>query len=205
MWFTSDLHFFHKAIIGMCNRPYSSVQEMNEALIDNWNRRVRPKDRIYILGDFAFAGVQAQKEIVARLNGYKIFVKGNHDKGLKKLLEIGFDDVMENDFIHIGKHKVLVSHFPYHPMDSYEKKNGVVLTENIGYEHDRRYLHKRIVDDGKTFLLHGHCHLAWRQYQRQLNVGVDVWDYKPVHMDKLVQMIDAGPQNINLLSKDDDY
>ena len=45
LFFTSDTHFFHGRIIELCNRPFHSVEEMNEALITNWNRVV-PRDGV---------------------------------------------------------------------------------------------------------------------------------------------------------------
>lgn len=54
VFFTSDTHFGHKAIIGFCDRPFSSVEEMTEVLVENWNSVVGPTDTIYHLGDFAF-------------------------------------------------------------------------------------------------------------------------------------------------------
>ena len=53
IFFTSDTHFNHKAIISYCSRPFESVEEMNDRLIDNWNQVVKPNDTVYHLGDFA--------------------------------------------------------------------------------------------------------------------------------------------------------
>lgn len=53
IYFTSDTHFFHNNIIKACNRPFASVEEMNDGLIKNWNNTVSPKDTIYHLGDCA--------------------------------------------------------------------------------------------------------------------------------------------------------
>ena len=51
LYFTSDLHFYHDNIIQLTSRPYQDVNEMNDRLIANWNKKIRPKDEVYILGD----------------------------------------------------------------------------------------------------------------------------------------------------------
>lgn len=56
LFFTSDTHFFHEGIIKFCNRPFASVEEMNEAMIRNWNEVVHEKGTVFHLGDFAFGG-----------------------------------------------------------------------------------------------------------------------------------------------------
>ena len=56
IYFTADLHFYHENVISHASRPFSSVEEMNEALIRNWNKIVKPTDEIYILGDFTMKG-----------------------------------------------------------------------------------------------------------------------------------------------------
>ena len=78
IYFTADTHFSHANIIKYCNRPFSSVEEMNYTLINNWNSVVRSsKDIIYCLGDFSFKPQEIYKE---RLNGEIIFLRGDHDK-----------------------------------------------------------------------------------------------------------------------------
>lgn len=76
-FFTADTHFNHKNIIQYCNRPFSSVEEMNETMIENWNRVVREEDVVYHLGDFGFGNY---KSILKRLNGKIFLVIGSHDK-----------------------------------------------------------------------------------------------------------------------------
>ena len=79
VFFTSDLHFFHKNIIRFDNRPFTSVEEMNETLIRNWNRKVKKDDLVYILGDISWGNDEETCAIFARLNGRKVLIKGNHD------------------------------------------------------------------------------------------------------------------------------
>lgn len=75
-WFTADTHFGHANIIKYCNRPFKSVDEMNEKLISNWNSIVQEGDTVYHLGDFSFRGYYRYKN---RLNGKIILLRGNHD------------------------------------------------------------------------------------------------------------------------------
>lgn len=78
-FFTSDTHYFHKNIIKYSNRPYRSVEEMNAALIENFNKKVRPIDTWYHLGDFGFAQPQELRKIKLQLNGIGHLILGNHD------------------------------------------------------------------------------------------------------------------------------
>lgn len=204
IWFTSDNHFYHKNIIRLSNRPFADLTEMHEAFIEDWNKKVKPTELVYVIGDFSFSSTGPTKKIMDRLLGKKILIKGNHDMPAHKMLAAGFDEVHENIFIELGGHKVFLSHYPYHPMIAYGKyPNETVIGYPVGYKIDSRYLHKRIVDDGQSWLVHGHVHGAWKQNGRQINVGVDVWDYKLVSHEKLIRMIEAGPQIIG--KSDADY
>lgn len=81
-FFVSDTHFGHRNIISHCQRPFASVEEMDEALVENWNKTVHPNDTVYHLGDWAFSNY----ERIGQLNGCIHTVPGNHDhERLKKL------------------------------------------------------------------------------------------------------------------------
>ncbi len=185
-FFTSDLHFNHFGVIGYCNRPWPTVPEMNEGLIANWNSVVGPRDRIFVMGDFHLGGNKNLKEIVSRLNGHKILFRGNHDAPAKLMVEAGFDRIEENEVIKLPDGtKVFGSHFPYYP--TLDDRAAAIIA---GVEMDTRYLHKRIWRrDQDMWLIHGHVHQAWQVFDRQLNVGVDVWDYKPVPVETLIKII----------------
>jgi calcineurin-like phosphoesterase family protein len=79
IWFTADTHFNHANIIRFSTRPFDNVLEMNETLIDNWNRLVKPIDSVYHLGDFGFGEIG---HIIKRLNGKKYLTWGSHDKSI---------------------------------------------------------------------------------------------------------------------------
>jgi len=78
IYFTSDTHFGHDNVIGFCNRPFASTEEMNEVMIRNWNERVTGADTVYILGDMFFRCNDAE-DILKRLKGKKRLIVGNHD------------------------------------------------------------------------------------------------------------------------------
>lgn len=73
---TSDLHLGHEKIISYCERPFKHIDEMDDALIDNWNSVVNWDDTVLHVGDFSFGNSQ---NYINRLNGNIIFIKGNHD------------------------------------------------------------------------------------------------------------------------------
>ena len=80
----SDTHFGHektcttfKRADGTPLRPFASAEEMNEAMIQRWNDRVRPKDKVYHLGDVVIN--RRFLHVLGRLNGDKVLIRGNHD------------------------------------------------------------------------------------------------------------------------------
>jgi calcineurin-like phosphoesterase family protein len=176
IWFTSDPHFWHKNVIEYCQRPFGSLEEMHEALIQNWNKVVRPSHQVFVLGDFAFAGVQKTAEILARLNGRKDLVMGNHDWRFKseKWLDLGFDDATSSLMMMLEDvGRVDLSHFPFRGAGDHGGQ-------------EERYAEHRLEDRG-GWLLHGHVHNAWKRRGRMLNVGVDVRNFAPVSLDELVE------------------
>lgn len=171
-WFTSDTHFGHRAVIEYCKRPFRDVAHMNTALIDNWNACVKPTDTIYHLGDVSFLGVIQTKVILSKLNGYKILVRGNHDRRIGKMLDMGFNEVYESTITRIAGHYVKLSHYPF-------------VVDMV----DERYPERAPVDDGGMKLLCGHVHKCWKFAKNTINVGVDQWDYAPVSEKTLGELL----------------
>ena len=77
IYFTADLHFYHDNVIRFANRPFENSQQMNKALIKNWNDKIKPTDEVYILGDFTMKGHALAQEILYQLKGKKHLIKGN--------------------------------------------------------------------------------------------------------------------------------
>ena len=85
IWLTADLHHSHNKIVDICNRP-TTREEHNEWLIrEVFNKYVQKKDEVYILGDVSFAKRAEAEKWVARLNGNKHLILGNHDKSVEHL------------------------------------------------------------------------------------------------------------------------
>jgi calcineurin-like phosphoesterase family protein len=184
IYFTSDPHYWHTNIIKMCDRPFASVEEMNEALIANWNAVVGDADTVYVLGDFAFAGTTKIVPILSRLKGRKYLIKGNHDWRYKddRWIEFGF-----------------FAAFPSLTMYNMDVPGGIIKLSHFPYvgggdhgEYKERYVEHRLHDEG-AWLLHGHVHSAWKQNGRMINVGVDQWSMRPVSLSEIEAMINASP------------
>lgn len=140
VWFTSDLHFWHKNICKYCNRPFNAVEEMNEALVTNWNSVVKDDDVVFILGDLGFCGYEKLAPYIARLKGKKYLVQGNHDsdKIVAKLWEADLIEeyyklttiTVEGD-PEIPSQVLTLCHFPM--IDWYDKERGAWMVH--GHQH----------------------------------------------------------------------
>jgi len=110
-YFISDMHFGHKNIIRYENRPFGSVEEMDAAIIKNWNNTVGKHDQVFILGDFAFYPAEKIKEIVSLLQGRKTLILGNHDtKSVKTYAGMDFEFVSKYPIIY--REFYILSHAP---------------------------------------------------------------------------------------------
>lgn len=113
-FFTSDTHFCHSNIIKLCKRPFNSVEEMNETLIENWNKVVSDNDTVFHLGDFAFNSKKAIAEILPRLKGNIHLILGNHDdKHLIKNSGDYFKSIQTQLLITAEKIPIYLNHFPF--------------------------------------------------------------------------------------------
>ena len=129
IWFTADTHFNHTNVIKYCSRPFATVDEMNERLIENWNSCVGVNDRIYIIGDFAFSGHCA---LLDRLNGQKHLIVGNHDK-MTSVVERHFRSVSQMKEIRIKNRKIVMCHYPLRTWN--DSRIGSILL--FGHTHGR--------------------------------------------------------------------
>lgn len=190
IFFSSDSHFFHHNIISYCDRPFSSKEHMNEVMVQRWNESIGPDDTIYYLGDFSLSFMAVEK-IMPKLNGIKYLIPGNHDlchsfnkKSRKpenllmwkqKYQDHGWIVLPERVDIDLpGIGNIQMCHHPF-------------MENNVGDFVDK-YAKWRPQDDGR-WLLCGHIHEKWLTKGRQINVGVDVWDFRPVSLTQIVDII----------------
>ncbi len=189
LFFTSDMHFGHVMLVEKGHRPFSTVEQMNATIIANWNNVVSDEDTVWILGDAIMGQFTDNVHILGQLNGFKILNPGNHDKvhpaykskphrraAAKELYEnyVTISDTL-NVTLNVGEMSFDVSHFPY-----------------VGdHTSGDRYVDFRPPDEGR-WLLHGHVHDTWRLRDRQINVGVDVWNFTPVEFPALQKIMETG-------------
>ena len=157
-YFTSDTHFFHKSILKFCpdSRGYAtSVEEMNELLIESWNKQVNPTDTVYHLGDFSLGTANKTEAILARLNGYKHLILGNHDGWLNPKTRAMFEHISQYREIRMNGIDVIMFHFP------------------IAEWHKAHY--------GSVHLF-GHTHGNYKPNGRSLDVGIDARPQKDMKL-----------------------
>lgn len=185
IWFTSDPHYHHKAILQFCkNRVFPNVEAMEERLIKNWNDRVDFTDTVIVVGDFSFGSSADREHILNRLNGFKVLVQGNHDKA--KRCPKGFELMVSRLSIRVGGVPVTVSHYPLKwtkPKRFLEKLKA--FPRKI---YQPRYLDRMDEDKGQ-YHIHGHTHSTIKFRGNQIHVGVDAWDLYPVSEKKICQYI----------------
>lgn len=114
IFYTADLHLGHANVIRHCERPFQDADEMDEELIERWNRKVHKNDTVYIVGDFIFRCHRPPEEYFDLLKGKKHLILGNHDKyWLKKVdTEKFLESVSPMLYISDSGHPVVMCHYP---------------------------------------------------------------------------------------------
>ena len=174
-FYSSDYHLGHWNIARYCNRPFKTLEDMDEAIIRNHNSRVKPDDLLYHIGDFAFrnspggkegeGGLTKAQEYEKRLNGKIIFVRGNHDRGNST------KTIIESIHVYTHTKNVLLIH----------------RIDQLCYDDVKKY----------DLVLCGHVHNNWahtfiyKDMSRKdrvpvINVGVDVHKFYPITMEEIL-------------------
>ena len=114
IFYIADWHYGHANCIHFDNRPFKNVDEMNKALIYNWNSVVSPEDTVYILGDMFWCNAVEAIEVLDKLNGQKFLVKGNHDRCKDANFNKRFARIDEYMEIKDNVRDVVLCHYPIH-------------------------------------------------------------------------------------------
>lgn len=128
MFLTSDLHFLHKKVPEFCPkyRPWETMEEMTEALIEAWNEKVTTKGtKIWHLGDFCFGKPSQTDEIASRLNGDITFIVGNHDSSEHRKVLSKYGEVKYYDEVKYSKKFFVLCHYPQ--LDWNRKRYGSIM------------------------------------------------------------------------------
>lgn len=164
-WVTSDLHFYHTGVLKFCvnTRPWETVDEMNEGLIEHWNSVVGENDIVLNIGDFSFKGKEATEDILSRLNGNIVHVLGNHCKALRSQI----NGTVKYDYLEFRYNgtKVICSHFPFASWN----------------QQGRGSIH-----------LFGHCHGSYEGVGKSIDVGWDAHG-RILSLDEAIQMCQYKP------------
>lgn len=186
-YLTSDEHFDHENIIKYCNRPFSSVAEMNDRMVSEWNNIVMMNDTVYVIGDFALTSIERIYHFCKILNGRKILIKGNHDRHtIKKYKEAGFHNVAQ-------QYRRTIQRPVWTADDELTEPSMITWKFNLNHRPPPPNQSKSTDEnnDPHSWTLCGHVHEKWKidRDRKVLNVGVDIWNYKPITFDQIINEI----------------
>ncbi|MGU3656184.1 metallophosphoesterase [Methylobacterium fujisawaense] len=169
VFLTADQHFGHSGIIGNADRPFAGVDEMDEVLIANWNRRIRPDSVVYHLGDFAHKCPPARlRTIWNRLTKPKAIhlVPGNHDDATT--LSLPWTSVTQG-ILTMSASNRRFSLFHYALRTWPGIRRGAIHA-------------------------YGHSHNRMPGFRNTLDVGVDAWGFAPASVDEVIKRAGSLPE-----------
>ena len=171
IWFTSDHHWGHANIIRFSSRPFSSVEEMDEALVERWNTVVQPRDTVYHVGDVSLhKDLGRARSILERLNGSICLIRGNHESVAERL---------KDRFAWIKDYAEVKVPDP----EAREGRTFIVLCHYAFRVWNKSH--------HGSWHLYGHSHgsLPDDPNARSLDVGVDCHDYAPVSYARVTEIM----------------
>lgn len=173
----SDTHFGHKNFINFKDekgnriRPFSSIEEMDELMVENWNKVVSVSDIVYHLGDVYFG--DGWKHL-SRLKGKKRLILGNHDEGKDVNLHKHFQKILM--WRMFPDYKFILSHVPLH-----ESNLKVYLDESPDHQEGDRGPVQKVFRN-----LHGHIHQNPSPNANYINCCVEWTNYSPVSLETIL-------------------
>ena len=165
VFWTADSHYGHRNMLKYYPKRGSTVEDMDEMLIRNWNSVVKPGDTVYHCGDFAWSYKDTELEkLVRRLNGQIHLILGNHDhKGYKSYRGFAWvGQPYQGKMVKIGDQSVYCAHYAH----------TTWAQSHRGTWHVFGHSHGNLQDGAEAGKL-------------RCDVGVDAWDYYPVSMEQL--------------------
>ena len=177
IFFTSDLHFNHAAIMKFCSRPFANVEEMNAKLIENWNNVVGKNDIVFDLGDVCF---KKKWDCLDQLNGKHYLIYGNHDESLLRYPEFTskFKTVQAQQKLLIDGRCVYLNHYPFLCYAGVYRDPAQCSYNLFGHVHSG--------PDASGLDIERLVHLFPTQY----DVGVDNNNYTPVSWEEVKSKIE---------------
>lgn len=174
IFITSDTHFCHMQPFLYEPRGFTSVEEMNEAIIEKWNSVVKPNDRVIHLGDTMLNDNEKGIECLKRLNGEICLIYGNHDSPARqKLIQLECPSVISLGYAHMfkyGKMSIYLSHYP-------------TLTANFDVEMNKHFT-RHVLN------ICGHTHRKEKFLDEKnpfmYNACLDAHNCYPVHIDDII-------------------
>lgn len=110
--YIADWHYGHNNAIAFDNRPFVSVDEMNKALIDNWNRVTCDDDTVFVVGDMFWCSTPTAISVLDKLAGRKVLVRGNHDKCKGDKFKSRFECITDYLELYDSDRHVVLCHYP---------------------------------------------------------------------------------------------
>lgn len=175
VFFTADTHFSDRNAFLMSQRPFASLEEMNEALIDNWNSVVPEDGVVFHLGDFGCGGKAGWEKTAGALHGRIYLILGNHDyTHIRASYSKYFEEVLPQKYVRIGGQPIYLNHYPFLCYE-YEHLNTWQL---FGHVHSGNG-HGTGMDIPRLGML----------MPRQYDVGVDNNNFTPVSFEQVRDII----------------
>ena len=165
-FFTSDVHFGDDRIMDLCGRPFSDVKEMDEYIINRWNKKVSQNDIVWVLGDIV-GPEHFDKELLNELNGKIHLILGNHDFPAREMIASGTKIEICDEHNLNYNHDIVMCHYPI--MDWVGRDNGAI--------HLYGHVHNKNIAGMKEYFAD----------KLAFNVCMDVNDFEPKTLDELIE------------------
>lgn len=191
VYFTSDWHIGHANVLIYDQRPFKDLDHMHRVLINNYNSTVGEQDICYFLGDMGLGKGDTLRKVVSELNGTKVCVLGNHDKGATAMHRLGFDMVLQMASIEVAGKLVTMTHCPLRGVWREDCSNMTGAQPGDHWHKEWKHSELFSIPDFGQYHLHGHTHKGpeERILDRQMDVGVRANNYRPVSVSVIESWI----------------